>query len=250
MPLQVDAGLIEQARARLARHPETHWIIGGACTGKSTVSRVLAAAAGLDVCDMDTRIFGRFTFDPERHPATTAWFSAENPLAWVLSLTWRDFDSLNRATNAEFLDLLARELDAVDRPQPLLVDGGFTHPSVLAQAVDPTRIVCLETSPAEAVRCWQTAEDRAQMREWIQLLPEREAMWARFLDYGERMAQTMVNESHELGIPVIRREPGLSVGDLVQSVGDALGLFKEERGPGADFSALVGEPVDGEPNQP
>ena len=45
--------------------------------------------------------------------ALPAWFTAANPLHWMLSLPWAEFDALYRAANAETLDLLADDTDAM-----------------------------------------------------------------------------------------------------------------------------------------
>lgn len=128
--------LIASARAVLWSRRNLRWLIGGSGSGKTTLSRTVAARTGIPVYDMDEAFFGRFRFDPARHPATTAWFAAENPLDWMLSLSWEAFDALYRASNAEMLDLLAADL-AGQPDEPLLIDGGVTHPSVL---VGPSRL--------------------------------------------------------------------------------------------------------------
>lgn len=191
-----DEALIRKAAHALADRTKLRWIIGGACSGKSTICRAVSERTGIPVYDMDEAVFGRWRFDLDRHPATTAWFMAENPLGWMLSLPWPEFDALYRAANAEYLDLLAEELD--DQPdEPLLIDGGITHPSVLVQAVPPERVVCLATADEIRVGEWTTAENRAEMRQWIAALPDSAAMWWRFLDYDRRMAATIVRESRD-----------------------------------------------------
>jgi len=220
----VDRSLLEKARSALSARADLYCVIGGACAGKSTVCRALAETSGVALIDMDQRIFGGFSFDPKRHPAVSAWFSADNPLAWMLSRSWTDFDALNRATNAEYLDVLADELLTAERSGPQLIDGGFTHPSVLAEVFAPSHIVCLSTTPAESARCWETAEDRAQMRRWIRALPQPDAMWSRFLEFDRKMSETMVAESRALGIAVIVREPEMSRTTLCDVVQARLGL--------------------------
>lgn len=224
MPLRVDPRLVQKARRVLGGRTDLYWVVGGACSGKSTVSRDLADELDLATIDMDARIYGGFPTDPTRHPAVTRWFSADHPLGWVLSLRWDDFDALNRATNAEFLDLLADELGATPAPQASIVDGGFTHPSVLAQVVSPTRLVCLAVSPEQSARCWETSPERAEMRGWVRALPDPDAHWARFLEFDRRMSETMVSESHASGVPVVRRTPTTTRAALRERVRAVLGL--------------------------
>ncbi len=210
---QLDTTLLDEARPILEKATQLAWIIGGAGSGKTTVSRALAARLGLPVYDMDEAVFGRFAFDPARHPATTAWFTAPDPLAFILGLPWPEFDALYRATNAEMIDRLAAELR--DRPDaPLLVDGGISHPSVLARAVPAARAVCLAGPPGHGTRQWQTAESRAAMKAAILALPEGDEMWSRFLEYDRRMTATMERESRAAGIVVFPWDEATSVEDL------------------------------------
>ena len=197
-----DDSLIARARAVLWPRRNLWWLIGGSGSGKTTISRAVAGRLGIPVYDMDEAFFGRFQLDPARHPATTAWFTAQNPLGWMLSLSWEAFDTLYRASNAEMLDLLAADLEG--RPDgPLLIDGGVTHPSVLARAVPAERIICLEREEASRVREWEAAATRAEMRAAVLALPDGAAMWRRFLEYDRRMTATIGRESREWGIQQI-----------------------------------------------
>ena len=203
----VNQALIAKAQAVLGGRREFYWVIGAACAGKSTVVREIAATTGLAVYDMDEHIFGAYMalYRPERHPASKAWFSAENPLAWALSLPLEDFDALNRAANAEYLDLLADEFAQRPAPYPMLIDGGFTHPSILTQVTAPEQIVCLATSDADRVRIWDTDPARAEMKAWILALPNPAAMWAKFLQHDQQIADTLIQESQAFQIKIFWR---------------------------------------------
>lgn len=197
-----DESLIARARAVLWPRRKLWRLIGGSGSGKTTISRAVAGRLGTPVYDMDEAFFGRFLLDPARHPATTAWFTAENPLGWMLSLPWPAFDALYRASNAEMLDLLATDLDG--RPdEPLLIDGGVTHPSVLARAVPAERVICLEREEASRAREWEMAASRAEMRAAVLALPDGAAMWRRFLEYDRRMTATIGRESRENGVAIL-----------------------------------------------
>ncbi len=115
---------------------------------------------------MDEHIYGTYfpRYTPQRHPANTTWLSAENPLAWALELPQDAYNTFNRATTAEYLDLLAEDLAAWPPAQAVLIDGGITHPSIVAQVLAPRQMVCLTTADAERVRLWETDEARAEMR--------------------------------------------------------------------------------------
>jgi hypothetical protein len=215
--LNLSQRTLANAHAILHGRTRLRWLIGGACAGKSTLAAALSRQTGVPVYDMDAAVFGRFTFDPLRHPATTAWFTAGDPLGWMLSQPWEAFDAHYRAVDAEMLDLLADDLR--DRPdEPLLVDGGISHPAVLAQAVPPARIVCLEAPDGFGTHEWETAESRAGMRRDVLALPQGEGMWRRFLDYDRRMTETMGRESREAGIRVVAWDRETAAHAVAQNV--------------------------------
>lgn len=209
--------LLDQAKAVLASEANLVWLIGGSGSGKTTVARALGARAGVPVYDMDEAVFGRFRFDPARHPATTAWFTAANPLHWMLSLPWEAFDALYRAANAEYLDLLADDL-AGQPDAPLLIDGGITHPSVLTQVIPASRVVCLERAEAQRAAEWDTAAARAPMRAEVLALPDGAALWRRFLDYDRRLTEMIGRESRACGVRAVAWGGGESVEELAERV--------------------------------
>jgi hypothetical protein len=202
------------------------WVIGGAAAGKSTICRAIVERTSFQVYDMDAHIYDSYgpRYTPERHPANTRWLAAENPLAWMLGLDPAALDAFGRATTAEYLDLLAADLRDWPPEQPLLIDGGITHPALIAQALDARQIVCLTTSDEERVGAWETAEERAMMRGWVRALPEPERMWRRFLAQDAQIAATLERESQEAHIPVMVRQPSTSVRDLAEQVMVCLGI--------------------------
>ena len=232
--------LLDRARAVLSSREHLYWIIGGACSGKSTISRALSETTGIPIYDMDEHIYGSYVgrYTLERHPSSTAWFSAPNPLAWVMSLSWEEFNSLNRAANAEYLDLLADDLADTNAHQRLLIDGGITHPSVLAQVMSPERVFCVQVAPEQSARMWETAGDRSDMRDWIHALPNPEKMWRKFLFFDRMISQTIDVESRECSIHTFLRDEVTGITELARVVAD----FVFDR---VARSALDGDAPDG-----
>lgn len=221
---EVNQELIDKARKILFQRENITWIIGGSCSGKSTVSRVLSDKTGIGRYDMDEHIYGGYQYTGERHPASTAWFTAENPFVWAFSLPWEEFNALNRAANAEYLDLLADELEELDQDQPLLIEGGITHPSILTQVISPDQIICLEISEENRLWTWENSDDRATMKSWVTALPDPDKQWQRFLDLDQAMTQIIVDESREKGIKVIFREENASVDEVANRIAAQLGI--------------------------
>jgi len=104
------------------------------------------------------------------------------------------------------------------------VDGGITHPSVLAAAVDPSRIACLAVDDAESRRIWEEDEARSGLRRAVERLPAGHERWATFLTFNERMSATIEREAREQGVVVFARTVGASVEELSGAVMGALGL--------------------------
>ncbi len=227
---EVDRALVREAALSLASARGLRWVIGGACSGKSSVCRTISRWTGVPVFDMDEHIYGRYMsrYSQSRHPASSAWFKRRDGLAWVLSLPWEAFDDLNRATNAEFLDLVARDVSERYGDRPVLVDGGITHPSVLAAVVDPARIACLAVDDAESRRIWEEDEARSGMRRAVEGLPGGAERWATFLTFDERMSATIEREAREQGIVVLARTRSASVEELSRVVMGALGIERED----------------------
>ena len=120
MPFPINSDLIVQAREVLSSRERLFWIVGGAGSGKTTICSILSERYALPVYDMDAHIYGTYhsRFTPERHPVNTAWSTSENGLAWLLSMSWDEFNNFNQAALPEYLDLLAEDL--ADSP------SGFT----------------------------------------------------------------------------------------------------------------------------
>jgi len=214
--------LVEKARAALYTREHLYWIIGGSCSGKSTISRMLSDRTGIPIYDMDDHIYGSYMgrYTAERHPASTAWFSAPDPFAWVMSLSWEEFNSLNRATNAEYLDLLAEDLADIAYDRPFLIDGGITHPSVLTRVAPAERVFCVEVAPEHSARIWETAGDRLDMRDWIRALPDPEKMWRKFLFFDRMISQTIGVESRACAVRTFSRDEDMGVEKLASVVAE------------------------------
>lgn len=228
MPFAINSGLIVQAREVLSRRERLFWIVGGAGSGKTTICSILSNRYAIPIYDMDAHIFGSYhsRFTPERHPVNTAWSTSENGLAWLLSMSWDEFNNFNQAALPEYLDLLAEDLAGTRPDSPLLIDGGISNPALIAQVLPIRQIICL--SALSDVNVWESA-DRQSMKDEIFQLPNPEEAWRRFLEFDDKINHTIEEECLENNIKICKSRSSASVEDLAMDVTRLLGLYGTEK---------------------
>ena len=221
-----DDELIRRARAVLTRRERIYWVVGGAGSGKSTVCRAISTRHKIALYDMDEHIYGSYhsRFTQGRHPVNKAWSAAPNGLAWLLSMSWQEFDSFNRAAIPEYLDLLVEDLESGDGGTSCLIDGGISNPAMLAQVMPVQRIVGLVVPEITSAMIWEEDQERKGMKEAVWELPDREKLWDRFLEFDARITETVVTECVESGIAVCSRVASAPVEDTASQIAHLLGL--------------------------
>ena len=221
----VNNHLLDNTRATLGQHPNLYWLLGGAGSGKTTVCRLLAEQSGLPIYDMDAHIYGsyhgRFTAN---HPVNLAWATALDGLAWLLSMSWDEFNQFNQAALPEYLDLLAADLAQPEYARGVLVDGGLCNPALLSQVIPVAQIVCLAAPDQSSTQVWETDGERGEMKLFIDQLPHPNEMWRKFLEFDARITETIWQESQACGIPVCIRDSEESVEAFVHCVSQTLGI--------------------------
>lgn len=223
---RVDMALLEESGSALASDGRIHWLVGGSGSGKSTVCRELASSRSVTVLDMDSRIYGSYhaLFNASRHPVSHRWSEADDGLAWMLDMTWDEFDAFNRASLAEYLDLLGHEIQQLDDPRPIVVDGGICNPGLLATVLEPSRIVGMRRTSLDAAALWAQPGTRSQMREAVLGLDATGEKWGRFLDFDDRITSTVAGECAQAGIRVCEWSESDSVAEVADRVAEMIGL--------------------------
>jgi hypothetical protein len=204
----VNEALLADARRVLAGHGGLRFVLGGAGTGKSTVCAALAVRRGLEILDMDARLYGSWhgRFDPARHPANHAWSTAADPLAWQVAMEPGAFLAFHETATAEALDLLADELRGADPARPLVVDGGFGSVAVVARVVPASSIVCLALPPDLIATVWTGDEERRGFLDVVAGIEGQKDPMGRFLALDAAMSARMVADAHAAGVAVIERQ--------------------------------------------
>ena len=170
--------------------------------------------------DMDEYIFGKYMqhYTKNRHPASKTWFSSENSLDWALSLSWNDFDKLNKAANAEYLDLFSEDMKKYSSNDLIFVDGGISYPSVLAKAFPIKNIVCLYIPPTQSNMLWDTTEERKPMKDMILNLPQGKKKWRKFLFCDKKIAEISLQESKKHNIKIFWRNSKITERQLSRDI--------------------------------
>jgi len=226
MKFVIDNNLLRQARSVLSKRKELYWIVGGAGSGKTTISRVLAKKLNIPLYDMDKHIYGDYhtRFTQERHPVNKAWSMAENSLAWMLDMSWEKFNNFNQAALPEYIDLLVEDIKEMEVDTGVLIDGGISNPALIAQVIPGDQIVCLVASGQSSVEVWEANEERKAMKKMIYRLPEPEKAWQKFLEFDRRITRMILEECELNDIPVCVRNGTEMVEELSERVVQILGL--------------------------
>ena len=226
MRFQVNQELLVRTRAALTGREGLYWLVGGAGAGKTTVCQALTVQFGIPVYDMDSRIYGSYhgRFDRARHPVNTAWSTAPDALAWLLTMSWDEFNHFNQAALPEYLDLLSEDLATLPSGQKILIDGGICNPGLLAQVIPARRIVCLAASTNSSAAVWAATGARQGMKDAIDQLPNPAARWEMFLEFDRRISQTMLEECREHDIAICTRDGTMSASALAVRVASVWGL--------------------------
>jgi len=222
-PFSPNHGLLQAVVNRLAGERRIFWLLGASCTGKTTISKCLAASNNMALCDMDARIFGDYVgkYTETAHPASCAWLKRADALQWALSLSWDEFNHLNEATNVEILDLFSQEVQASAETRPIVVDGGLSHPYLLAQVLPVDNLLCIQRDEAARAATWECDENKLQMRDMVLALPDGRNLWDSFRHFDRMIARTMEDQCRQAGIRFVEalEEPSMdrAVAAIVQS---------------------------------
>ena len=205
MGYKVDERMVAACRDALWDDERVWWVIGGACSGKSSVCRAIQRQTGVAVVDMDAEVYGGYgeRLDPDRHPAMSTWFSVPDPFGWMLGMSLEAFEQVTRTIDVEMLSLFAEDMGRRAADARMLVDGGLWHASVVARVMPARRVVCMATTPERSAEIWNSDSERAEIRQSVQSRPDGESLWREWLAHGDASASWTVRDSRAAGIAVI-----------------------------------------------
>ena len=122
------------------------------------------------------------------------------------------------------MDLLANDLEAAKSSASILIDGGIINPALIAQAISPRQIVCLAAPKRSSADIWGGNDERNAMKKAIYQLPNPDEKWRRFLEFDERITDTILKECQENNIVVCPRSELEAINDFAESVASVLAI--------------------------
>lgn len=203
-----------------------YWIGGSPCSGKSTISRLLAERFGLALYEVDAslpRLLPRL--DPQRHPTLVRWTSTPWDELWMQPP--EDLLVQAMAAYGEHFGLILEELAERDERMPTLVEGTALLPALVHPHLDdPGRAVWIVPDEAFQRRMYP------QRGEWVQgiLAGCRDPQQA-FQNWMERDAafgRWVLSETARLNLPSLLVDGAHSIEENAKLVAEMLGFERSE----------------------
>ncbi len=174
------------------------WIGGSPCSGKSSISRILAECCGLSLYAVDDSL-PRFVphLDPQRHPTLIRWTSTAWDELWMQSQA----DLLAQAIAAyrEHFSLILAELQALETGGPMLVEGTALLPDLVQPyLVDPRRAIWIV--PGEAFQHQLYPQRGAWVQGILAGCRQPQAAFRNWMDRDAAFGRWVLAETERLGL--------------------------------------------------
>ena len=197
------------------------WLGGSPCSGKSTITDLLAERHDIAVYHVDDALYQQpARVDPKRHPALAAWMAASCDDRWLKPVDELLADAI--ACYAEHFSLILEDLNAMPTEQITLAEG---------TALLPHLVAILGTQPDHAL--WMTPLPSFQMehyskRPWVEgMLAECTDPARAFANWMERdtqFAEWVAGEATRLGFPVLQVDGCRTIEENASGVADHFGI--------------------------
>jgi 2-phosphoglycerate kinase len=192
------------------------WLGGSACSGKSSVARLVAAELGLTLYACDDHFEEhRRRADPARHPWFHRLMDAPMEELWAQPAAVQA-DELLRFYQDEF-EMVFEDLAAL--PGPVLAEGvGLLPERVAAVCPDPRQAVWLIATPDFRRRIYP--ERGPFVRDLLSRCADTEQVFSRWMERDDRIAGRLAGDARRLGLEVITVEGGQSLQETARRVAE------------------------------
>lgn len=205
------------------RHALRHirWLGGAPDAGKTSIARLLAERHHLQVYHADTAEPGHVArLIPERHPAMRAWVAMTTDARWVL----RPPEAIAQHTvafGAERFEMVVKDVLALPKTPPILVEGPWLFLDLVAPLLSSTRqAIWLE--PAEVFKRASAARRGKPSSRGEASDPER--MVRHWFARDQLLAAHIRRLAAERGLTVIEVDGARPLEEMAAAVAAHLGL--------------------------
>ena len=191
------------------------WLGGSPCSGKSSISRILASRFDLNVYHVD-EAFENLTqrLDPVHHPALTKWRESSWDERWMQPIDNLVQDVI--ACYREHFALIREDILGIPKRKSLLVEGTALLPKLVAGVL---------TKRSQAIWIIPSADfQRAHYsgREWARNIVAKcndpEAAFHNWMERDIRFAEWVESEAIAINLPAIRVDGSRTLEENAEAV--------------------------------
>ena len=176
------------------------WLGGSPCSGKSSISEIIASRFDLDVYRVDEAFESHAPrFDPLRHPALTKWSKSSWNQRWMQPVESLVQDVI--ACYREHFTLVLEDIFSLPKPKSLLVEG---------TALLPAQIASVLSRPSHAIWLIPTADFQMahySKRDWVRGVlaqcSEPEVAFHNWMERDIRFAQWIEAEASAIHLSLL-----------------------------------------------
>lgn len=194
--------------------PHIYWLGGSPCSGKSTVSRQLAAEYGLTCYSVDDALGEQLKrLEPARHPALTGWLAKSWDERWLQPEDALLDEAL--ACYGEHFSLVLEDVLALPA-EPVIVEGCALLPALVQQAGAPIGRGFWLTPTAEFLKTHYAR--RGFMHGILAECSQPETAFANWMRRDARFAGWVAAEAQRCGYPVLWVDGSQAITATVQRI--------------------------------
>jgi 2-phosphoglycerate kinase len=191
------------------------WLGGSPCSGKSSISEIIASRFGLDVYRVDEAFESQAQrFDPLRHPALTKWSQSSWNQRWMQPVESLVQDVI--ACYREHFTLVLEDIFSLPKRKSLMVEGTPLLPAQVAGVL---------SRPSHAIWLSPTADFQIahySKRDWVRVVlaqcSEPEVAFHNWMERDIRFAQWIEAEASAAHLSILRVDGNRTIEQNAETV--------------------------------
>ena len=205
------------------------WIGGSPCSGKSSITEILAGQYGLDIYKCDDAFWQHARrADPVEQPTFHRLTQMTWDDIWMRPVEVQIADEI--VCYREQFGMIVSDLLALPRSRPIIVEGAALLPELVSGVLcDRTRAAWVV--PTEAFqRAHYTPERRPFIRDILSRCQSPTQAFANWMDRDVGFAKQVARQARALGMNVLMVDGKYTVEENAKRVANGFGLVKAHRG--------------------